>query len=120
MGPRSLAVSISKDRTRDEWKLPVLAAVAVALLALRAFHRLTWLGIIGLAVLPLITLACYRRSRDPYGLFHWDLNNSIDDGCVKKEPTTEWLNMGFWDQTTEFPAACEGIIDFIWIKYKLI
>lgn len=45
---------------------------------------------------------------DPYGSFHIAFNvRPGDDG--KKCPETEWLNMGYWEETECFPDACETL-----------
>ncbi|KAH7104676.1 S-adenosyl-L-methionine-dependent methyltransferase [Auriculariales sp. MPI-PUGE-AT-0066] len=43
-----------------------------------------------------------RKSKDPYGLWHSSLN---------KPATTEWLNMGYWEDDNEFdfPRACRAL-----------
>ncbi|KAJ7103470.1 S-adenosyl-L-methionine-dependent methyltransferase [Mycena belliarum] len=46
-----------------------------------------------------------RASADPYGEFHLALNKLPGEG----DPQTEWLNMGYWKDTTVFPRACEAL-----------
>jgi len=46
----------------------------------------------------------YRRLQDPYGRFHHDLNRNEND-----QVNTEWLNMGYWESTTNFPEACKAL-----------
>ncbi|KZW01955.1 hypothetical protein EXIGLDRAFT_665659 [Exidia glandulosa HHB12029] len=44
----------------------------------------------------------YRKSRDPYGLFHLELNT----------PPAQWLNMGLWrdeNEDSDFTRACEAL-----------
>ncbi|KAI0793445.1 hypothetical protein C8Q75DRAFT_562618 [Abortiporus biennis] len=42
---------------------------------------------------------------DPYGTFHVSLNERRKG----EQPTTEWLNMGYWKDTQSFPEACEAL-----------
>ncbi|EGN95887.1 hypothetical protein SERLA73DRAFT_76937 [Serpula lacrymans var. lacrymans S7.3] len=56
---------------------------------------------------------------DPYGLFHLELNEVSDLRRSKPsrscpvDPTTEWLNMGYWKKENAaqktFPQACEAL-----------
>ncbi|CAL1695955.1 unnamed protein product [Somion occarium] len=48
-----------------------------------------------------------RKSRDPYGTFHVSLNRPLEE--PRSIPNTEWLNMGYWKDTDEFPKACEAL-----------
>jgi len=43
---------------------------------------------------------------DPYGLFHLELNKEYKS---HDQPKTEWLNMGYWKNTTRFSEACEAL-----------
>ncbi|KAF5377499.1 hypothetical protein D9615_005348 [Tricholomella constricta] len=50
----------------------------------------------------------FKAASDPYGLFHLALNKLPgDDDNVP--PKTEWLNMGFWQNTDVFPQACAAL-----------
>ncbi|KAG9128228.1 TRAPP subunit trs31 [Ceratobasidium sp. 392] len=42
---------------------------------------------------------------EPYGDFHMTLNQSSHSD----KGHTEWLNMGFWEDTTDFTVACESL-----------
>ncbi|KAI0271362.1 S-adenosyl-L-methionine-dependent methyltransferase [Gloeopeniophorella convolvens] len=58
-----------------------------------------------------ILLACgaaylFRRTGDPYGTFHIELNK-VPGG--PDPPQTEWLNMGYWKDTAIFPEACQAL-----------
>ncbi|KAF8604986.1 hypothetical protein BDV93DRAFT_521876 [Ceratobasidium sp. AG-I] len=71
--------------------------------------------VIGLSVIILSSLVYYWRTTqqastrsttaEPYGDYHRSLNKSqkTDKG------ETEWLNMGYWENTTEFSVACEAL-----------
>ncbi|KAL1670621.1 hypothetical protein GGF50DRAFT_122174 [Schizophyllum commune] len=48
------------------------------------------------------------RGDDPYGLFHLALNRRTGDP-TNVDPKTEWLNMGYWKDTSDFPTACEAL-----------
>ncbi|CAE6429558.1 unnamed protein product [Rhizoctonia solani] len=45
------------------------------------------------------------KAREPYGDYLRSLNET--DNIEKTE--TEWLNMGYWKNTTVFPEACEAL-----------
>ncbi|CAL1695956.1 unnamed protein product [Somion occarium] len=49
----------------------------------------------------------FIKSRDPYGTFHVSLNRPLEE--PRSIPNTEWLNMGYWKDTDEFPKACEAL-----------
>lgn len=66
--------------------------------------------VVALCALLLVTgawllVVMYRASRDPYRLFHIELNALHDEPT----PRTEWLNMGYWEHSTTFPEACEAL-----------
>ncbi|KAK0465118.1 uncharacterized protein EV420DRAFT_1262625 [Desarmillaria tabescens] len=44
---------------------------------------------------------------DPYGTFHHALNK-LPGEDPSAPPQTEWLNMGYWKNTSVFPEACQG------------
>uniref|UniRef100_D8PQU5 DUF7053 domain-containing protein n=1 Tax=Schizophyllum commune (strain H4-8 / FGSC 9210) TaxID=578458 RepID=D8PQU5_SCHCM len=48
------------------------------------------------------------RGDDPYGLFHLALNRRMGDP-INVDPKTEWLNMGYWKNTSDLPTACEAL-----------
>ncbi|KAI0078936.1 hypothetical protein K474DRAFT_1659876 [Panus rudis PR-1116 ss-1] len=63
-------------------------------------------GLVLLALAFLYYLLAMKPS-DPYGTFHEDLNRV--GGNTGERPSTEWLNMGYWEDTNEFPKACEAL-----------
>ncbi|KAF8078561.1 S-adenosyl-L-methionine-dependent methyltransferase [Lyophyllum atratum] len=72
-----------------------------------------WPSSIG--VLSYVTLAAMlsvvywsKTATDPYGLFHLSLNK-LPGESVDIPPKTEWLNMGFWQDTDVFPQACAAL-----------
>ncbi|KZP31286.1 S-adenosyl-L-methionine-dependent methyltransferase, partial [Athelia psychrophila] len=50
----------------------------------------------------------HMKSTDPYGLFHLSLNKLLGED-PNADPTTEWLNMGYWQNTDVFPEACRAL-----------
>ncbi|KAL1697328.1 S-adenosyl-L-methionine-dependent methyltransferase [Schizophyllum commune] len=66
-------------------------------------HHLIALSISGVALMRLNS-----RGDDPYGLFHLALNRRTGDP-TNVDPKTEWLNMGYWKDTSDFPTACEAL-----------
>ena len=74
-------------------------------------HHLIALSIFGVALMRLNS-----RGDDPYGLFHLALNRRTGDP-TNVDPKTEWLNMGYWKDTSDFPTACEGMSKFVCSRY---
>ncbi|KAJ7783854.1 S-adenosyl-L-methionine-dependent methyltransferase [Mycena maculata] len=69
-------------------------------------NEVLFLGIFSL--LFLVGWIAKRSSADPYGEFHLSLNHLPGDK-PGTAPRTEWLNMGYWKNTTVFPEACEAL-----------
>ncbi|CAE6520544.1 unnamed protein product [Rhizoctonia solani] len=46
-----------------------------------------------------------RKAREPYG----DYLRSLNETANIDKAETEWLNMGYWKNTTVFPEACEAL-----------
>ncbi|KAH7345146.1 hypothetical protein B0J17DRAFT_638570 [Rhizoctonia solani] len=46
-----------------------------------------------------------RKAREPYGGYL----RSINETPSRDKAETEWLNMGYWKNTTVFPEACEAL-----------
>jgi cyclopropane fatty-acyl-phospholipid synthase-like methyltransferase len=59
-------------------------------------------------VIAVAVLCCWCTGRDPYGSFHVSLNRLATDDAGQP-PRTEWLNLGYWQHTDIFPAACQAL-----------
>ncbi|KAF8168043.1 hypothetical protein B0H34DRAFT_792700 [Crassisporium funariophilum] len=66
------------------------------------------LALLLLAASSWIRMSSRPASSDPYGLFHLALNKLPEDD-PDSPPATEWLNMGYWKDTTVFPEACKAL-----------
>ncbi|KAI0704867.1 hypothetical protein BC835DRAFT_1315477 [Cytidiella melzeri] len=86
---------------------PLLSRVVAGLSWL--FH-LPWKLIVWISHVQLHTLGIAKKHlSDPYFIdFYTELNGqrSARDGHRRK---TEWINMGYWKDTNDFPAACEAL-----------
>ncbi|KAF9513566.1 hypothetical protein BS47DRAFT_1485541 [Hydnum rufescens UP504] len=72
---------------------------------------ITW-GILAAAAIPVVLYLAYEHDgpspkTEPYGSFHLALN--VLPGHERSRPQTEWLNMGYWKDTSTFPDACEAL-----------
>ncbi|KAH8102607.1 hypothetical protein BXZ70DRAFT_929208 [Cristinia sonorae] len=105
---RSLASSQATTGTPErsiqrDYNLLIFAS----LVAIFCFYT-TWTKPALLALLSaLLFLGVIMPGKEPYSAFnHQDLNKRGDH---EDAPQTEWLNMGFWKDTTVFPRACEAL-----------
>ncbi|CED83971.1 hypothetical protein [Phaffia rhodozyma] len=70
-----------------------------------SFTRVPHIGLaISLAIAVFIGARFYT-DKEPYTFDHVELNRVHPD----LPPQTEWLNMGYWAETTSFPEACRAL-----------
>ncbi|KAI5828992.1 S-adenosyl-L-methionine-dependent methyltransferase [Schizophyllum commune Tattone D] len=91
----------SKQSNVHTYGLAVLILVLSGLVY--TSHLLIALSIFGAAL-----MRPSSRGDDPYGLFHLALNRRMGDP-PNVDPKTEWLNMGYWKDMSDFPTACEAL-----------
>lgn len=61
------------------------------------------------AIASLLAFIFFANKRsDPYGTFHHSLNR-LPGEDPDAPPKTEWLNMGYWKNTSVFPEACQAL-----------
>ncbi|RMD42150.1 hypothetical protein DV735_g3014, partial [Chaetothyriales sp. CBS 134920] len=83
--------------------------------------------VLGVLFLPLVKSiqTAITRSNEGEGDGDGDGNNSIyglDHGRLNLvvPPPTMWMNMGYWELTSEFPLACRALLDEVLITAKLL
>ncbi|TFK41100.1 S-adenosyl-L-methionine-dependent methyltransferase [Crucibulum laeve] len=87
------------------YQLAVAAATLPMLGLFLGVDGRTLASVLGIVVLVTTIRVC---SRDPYGLFHLNLNYRPGEN-TDVPPDTEWLNMGYWKNTSVFRDACKGL-----------
>ncbi|KAI0051694.1 S-adenosyl-L-methionine-dependent methyltransferase [Auriscalpium vulgare] len=75
-------------------------------LLLRDSMAAPWVVLAVVVLFVVSYMAISRGSSDPYGTFHLSLNRRPGQIGL---PTTEWLNMGYWEDTEVFREACEAL-----------
>lgn len=87
----------------------LLLSCVLTLGALRLYPDIRFISVyatfLGLAPFYFMKRKQASASADPYGSFHLRLNG----GKKGALPKTEWLNMGYWKDTSSFPEACETL-----------
>ncbi|RMZ84440.1 hypothetical protein DV738_g833, partial [Chaetothyriales sp. CBS 135597] len=122
--------SVGMSKTGVAAFLAVVAAVAVLslpsalsqildlLLNLRPAQAGSWF-VLGALFWPLVKSIQSARTRSHegdgsiYGLDHARLNLAVP-------PPTMWMNMGYWEMTSDFPLACRALLDEVLITAKLL
>ncbi len=102
-------LSTSTDTHDSQTGLAIFVSILIAIGMWFYGCSTSWMcASFSLSVLSAPFSAFYTRCRDPYGMFHRALNAppAGTDGSSE----TEWLNMGLWETTGNFPEACEGIV----------
>ncbi|KAH7418957.1 hypothetical protein BKA64DRAFT_649752 [Cadophora sp. MPI-SDFR-AT-0126] len=78
----------------------------------------------GVVLVPYLTHALKRLagylflSKDEGGHDLYRLDHGILN--VEMPPASMWMNIGFWEQTTSFPAACRGLLDEVLMAAGLL